>query len=164
MIYVWILIAYILIVWVGLRFIVPNLGFRKSSLPNQLPTDFESDIQRLNTEATDDFDFLTKSFEYVTERYHGSRVRTLGNFWVAFENPIGHAPGFLPCTSFNYILRTMLVKSGRFKEEDIHLKVIPLNIFIHQYLRVRIGEKWIDVDPWSAFKGLSIGKKSALIG
>jgi hypothetical protein len=164
MIYIWILVTYVLTVWVGLRIIVPHLGFRKSALPESLPHDFAATIQRLSGESSDDYEFLRKSYEYVTSRYHGSRIRTLSNFWVAFQDPIEHAPGFLPCTSMNYILRTMLVKSGRFTEEDIEVKVIPLNIFIHQYLHVRVEDRKINVDPWSAFRGLPLGTKSAFIG
>lgn len=164
MLYVAVVIVYLLIVWVGLRLFVPNLGFRKSPLPAELPPELAETIRALDASATDDSDFLQKSYGYVTSRYRGSRVRTLMNFWVAFEDPIGHAPGFLPCTGQNHILRTMLVKSGRFTEEDIEVRVVPLNIFIHQYLRVRIGGKWIILDPWSAFRGVPLGKKSAFIG
>lgn len=164
MTYLTIIFGYLLIVWVGLRVFVPHLGFRKSPLPAELPVEFAVTIKRMNAEAADDFDFLKRSYEFVTSRYRGSRVRTLLNFWVAFEDPINHAPGFLPCTGQNHILRTMLIKSGRFSEEDIQLHVVPFNIFLHQYLRVRVGGKWVDADPWSAFRGLSLGQKSAFVG
>jgi hypothetical protein len=164
MVYLWAILAYFLIIWVGLRLMIPHLGFRKSPLPVKLPAEFADVIKRINAEASDDLDFLKRSYEYVTSRYRGSRIRTLANFWVVFENPIDHAPGFLPCTSQNFILRTMLVKSGRFTEDDIEVKIIPLNVFIHQYLCVRVGGRWIDVDPWSAFRGKPLGTKSAFIG
>jgi hypothetical protein len=42
--------------------------------------------------------------------------------------------------------------------------VTPFNFFIHQYLRVHVDGEWMDVDPWSAFLGVPLGKKSSIIG
>lgn len=164
MVYLWSVAGYFIIVWVGVRLVVPHLGFRKNALPAELPAEFAAMVRRIDTEAADDFDFLKRAYAYVTSTYSGSRIRTLGNFWVAFEDPINHVPGFLPCTCQNYILRTLLVKSGRFQESEIQVKVVPLNLFIHQYLCVKIGSDTIDVDPWSAFIGIQLGKKSAFFG
>ena len=73
-------------------------------------------------------------------------------------------PGFLPCTGQNYLLRTMLVKSGRFQESDIQIKVVPLNLSVHQYLKVKVGDSFVDADPWSCFLGVPLGKKSSIVG
>lgn len=164
MLWIYLVVAYLLLVWVGLRLAIPHLGFRKESLPAELPSDFSAEISRLNAEATDDMDFLKRTFEFVTSRYYGSRPMTIFYFWRAFQNPINHAPGFLPCTSMNYLIRLILVKSGRFQDEDIQVRVIPLNFFIHQYLKIRVGDTWIDVDPWSAFLRVPLGEKSAIFG
>ncbi|MCC2631064.1 MAG: hypothetical protein K0S38_873 [Candidatus Paceibacter sp.] len=161
---VYILIAYLFVVWVLARLVVPHLGFRKQSLPDTIPEDLKRKIQELNAQAIDDLDFLKKSYEYVTNLYTGSRIKTITKFWYAFENPIGHKPGFMPCTGQNYLLRLMLVKSGRFQDNDIQIKTIPLNLFIHQYLRVKVEKDFIDVDPWSHFLNVPMGKKSAIIG
>jgi len=164
MLFLWLLGSYLASTWILLRLIVPHLGFKKESLPNKLPLDFEAMLHKLSIESASNRDFLAKAYYYVTSHYRGSRIRTLANFWVAFQDPINHPPGFLPCTSQNYLLRLMLVKSKRFQESDIEVKVVPLNLFIHQYLRVHVDGEWIDVDPWSAFRGVPLGKKSAFIG
>ena len=158
------ILIYIFIVWIVTRMVVPHLGFFKESVPENIPEEFAKVIQDLHTQATDNYDFLKKSYEYVTGLYSGSRMRTITNFWVAFENPILHKAGFMPCTGQNFLLRVMLIKSGRFQNEDIKVKNVPLNLFIHQYLKVKVGNDWIDVDPWSDFLGMKLGQKSAIFG
>lgn len=164
MILVWLLVAYLAIVWIALRLLVPHFGFRKEPLPESVPEPFMETIRKIDAESADNSDFLRRCYEFVTSIYYGSRIKTVTHFWKAFSDPVNQAPGFMPCTNQNYLLRLMLVKSGRFQEDDIVPKVTPLNLFIHQYLKVRVGDRWIDVDPWSAFLGVPLGKKSSIIG
>ena len=159
-----ILIAYIVFVFVFTRVFVPHLGFTKDSIPSELPLDVLQTLSEYNRLARDNSEFLKLSYEFVTNKYQGSRLKTLTQFHRAFGNAFQKIPGFLPCTGQNYILRTFLVRSGRFQESDIEVKTVPLNLFIHQYLRVKIGDTFIDVDPWSHFLGVPLGKKSAIIG
>ena len=160
----YIALGYVTVFWVLARLVVPHFGFTKKSLPSRLPESFSEIIEQINAESKDAFEFLKKSYDFITSRYQGSRMKTVTNFWVAFENPLNHKPGFMPCTGQNYLLRVMLIESGRFKDSDIELRVVPLNLCIHQYLRVKVAGKIIDVDPWSAFLGVPFGKKSAFIG
>jgi hypothetical protein len=157
-------IAYAFFVYVVLRLFVPNLGFRKKPLPDKIPDDLLAVIHQIESESKSNLDFLQKAFEFITKTYTGARMKSVTNFWIAFEEPINHKSGFMPCTSQNYLLRLILIKSGRFTEADTKIKVVPFNFFIHQYLKVRIDNKWIDVDPWSAFLGLPFGKRSFLFG
>jgi hypothetical protein len=159
-----VLIVYLLLVWILPRILVPHLGFSREPLPAVLPRLLEEKMRQLNAEAKDDADFLRKAYAFVTERYRGSRARTITNFWRAFEDPLTREPGFMPCTGQNHLIRLLLVKSGRFQESDIKVRTVPLNLFIHQYLEVRVSEKWVDVDPWSAFLNVPLGQKSSLIG
>ena len=163
MVIVYILLAYVLIVWIGTRLVVPHLGFTKDSLPQNIPSELEQYIQQLSSESVTNLDLLKKSYDYVTGRYHGSRVKTIMNFWKAFQDPITARSGFMPCNGQNYLLRLMLIKSGRFTEGDVQVKVVPLNLFIHQYLQVNVDGCWIDVDPWSNFLAVPLGKRSAFI-
>lgn len=160
----YIVVTYVVLVWVVARLIVPNLGFSKQSLPDVLPEALNATISRLNTIATTDRDFLVRAYDYVTSTYTGSRLKTLTQCWRAFGNPYQKSPGFLPCTVQNYILRTILVKSGRFSEHEIQIQTVPLNLFIHQYLNVYVDGTWIAVDPWSHFLGIPLGKHSAFVG
>jgi hypothetical protein len=164
MIFVYLLGIYLIFVWVILRLAVPYLGFFKTPVPEDIPLVLQKRINDWNRDAIDDRQFLTFVYEYITQTYTGSRIKTITHFWTAFQDPLQARTGFLPCTAQNFLLRTILIKSNRFTESDIQVKVIPLNFFIHQYLRVRIGSEVIDVDPWSHFLGVKLGEKSAILG
>jgi hypothetical protein len=129
-----------------------------------IPQEFSTVIKKLSDESKNDFEFLEKAYTFVTTKYTGAKYKALTNFWVAFQDPVNRPAGFMPCTSQNYLIRLMLVKSGRYKDSDVEVKTVPFHLFIHQYLRVRVGKRAIEVDPWSAFLGLPLGKKSAFFG
>lgn len=160
----WLASVYIAVVWVGLRLAVPNLGFRTSPLPDAVPPELTEAIARLDAEAADNADYLRKAYAYITARYQGSRLKTFTRFWVAFLDPLRLRPGYAPCTTQNYLLRLLLVRSGRFSEGDMEVRVVLLNGFIHQYLRVHVNGAWVDADPWSASLGVPLGGRSAYFG
>ncbi|MES2224040.1 MAG: hypothetical protein V4469_03880 [Patescibacteria group bacterium] len=151
-------------VWFLLRLTVPHLGFSKVAVPDSIPSELNSKITEYNQISKTDNEFLRNCYGYVTTKYKGSRIKTITEFWSAFGDTLNKSEGFLPCTNQNYLLRVMLIKSGRFTEEDIQVIVVPLNFFIHQYLRVKADGNWIDVDPWSNFLNVSFGKKLSYFG
>jgi hypothetical protein len=160
----YILLIYILLVWIVARLVVPHLGFSKESIPEIIPVDLEQKITELHQTAKNNTEFIELAYSYVTNKYTGSRLKTITQFWKAFGNVFDKPAGFLPCTGQNYILRTILIKSGRFNETDIQVKTVPLNLFIHQYLQVKVGDSSIILDPWSHFLGIPLGKKSLIFG
>lgn len=157
-------VAYLVLVYVGLRLVVPFFGFRKAPLPVDIPAHLRETIARLDAEASDDLDFARRAHAYLSAKYTGSRIRTVTNFWRAFQDPTRITSGFLPCTCQNQLLRILLVRSGRFTDDDVELCAVPLNLFVHQYVRLNVAGKGIDIDPWSAFLGVPFGKKCAYIG
>ena len=159
-----IIFLYLFFVWVVLRLIVPHLGFRREPIPGRLPELLAQKIASLDAAAADNLGFLRMSYKFVTSRYTGGRMKTIFMPWRAFGDVYTKTPGFLACNGQNFLLRTVLVKSGRFSEDDIRIRTVPLNLFIHQYLQVKVENKWIYVDPWSHFRGIPLGKKSAFIG
>lgn len=163
MLAIYYLLFHICFVWVVLRLVIPHLGFTKVPVPETVPTDIQNVIDELSRSAKNNGHFLEPAYTYVTKKHSGSRSKTVTMFWRAFQNPLyAKRGGFMPCTTQNYLLRTLLIKSGRFNESDIKLKVAPLNLFIHQYLKVNLGDHGgiIDVDPWSHFLGLKLGEKA----
>lgn len=164
MIYLYIVLLYLFFVWVLLRLFVPHLGFVKKTIPEQIPRSLEVVINTYTTTAKTNLEFLELAYQYVTQRHTGSRVKTVTQWYKAFVDIYTQNPGFLPCTGQNYLLRTMLIKSGRFTEDDIKVKVVPLNFFIHQYLLVSVDGTNIVVDPWSHFLGKKLGEASVFLG
>ena len=158
MIALYIISGYLFFVFVFLRLITPNLGFRVSPVPEKIPEHLEKVIQDLNSRASDDEDYLFKTYEYVTKRFVGNRPKTVTQFWKAFQDPLKQKDGFLHCMGQNFILRTMLIKSGRFREQDVKVKTEALHIFIHQYLLVHIGDCKMQIDPWKHFLGKGIAQ------
>ncbi|MDO8623838.1 MAG: hypothetical protein Q7R54_00570 [bacterium] len=159
MILLYALLLYVVLVWIIGRAVIPHLGFIPEKIPAVIPSELQSKIEELDFSSKDNNDFLQKSYAYITQKYTGSRLKTITRFWRAFGDVYKKDPGFLPCTGQNFLLRTLLVKSGRFQEDDIKVKTVPLNFFIHQYLAVRVDGVWVDVDPWSSFLKVPFGQK-----
>lgn len=158
------LVAYIIVVWIGFRLIIPHLGFSKEPVPQTISPGLAQKIEDLNKSSQTNYEFLERAYAYITSTYSGGRIKTITHFLRGFGDMCTKDPGFLPCTGQNFLLRTMLVKSGRFSEDDIRVITVPLNLFIHQYLKVKVDGKEIDVDPWSHFLGVPLGKHSAFFG
>ena len=153
-----IIVAYLLVVFFGLRFIVPHFGFAKSKLPESVPPEIQQQIDQMNAQAKTPADFLRIAYDFVGSRYHGGRLQTLTHFWKGWANPLTLAPGFWPCNISSQLLRIILVKSGRFADLDIRIRYTSVNLFIHQYLQVRVDGMWTDVDAWGRHAGVQFGK------
>lgn len=156
--------VYLFSIWVVLRLVVPYMGFKKTRIVESVPEYLSEAIEEIKANSSTQADALRHSYDYVVQKYYGNRMRTVLNFWRAFGSFENKSAGFLPCNMQNQLLRTLLVKSGFFMDSDIRIRVTPFNFFIHQYLQVRIDDKFIDVDPWSDFLGLELGKKSSWFG
>jgi hypothetical protein len=162
------LAVYLLIVFVFIRLFVPFMGYRKFPLPQNVPVDMVSAIQSLESRSTSAEEYLKNAYDLVTSHWHASRLGTIFYAPKAFrtnlEN-IWRRPGFAHCNTQNYLLFVLLIGSKFFKEEDIKPQHIFFNFFIHQYLKVRVGDKHINVDPAGAsIRGKPFGTHLHLFG
>lgn len=141
------------------------LDYFTASTPKKVPRSMQSTLVALKKTKSKK-ECLAKAHKILTTKYYGSSLLTYFPFWRLFwsiERSWQHT-GFLQCTGQNNILRTLLIKSGHFKESDI----VPTwtrcwFISPHQYLRVKIDGKWVAVDVWSSHVyGFSIGKHAGL--
>ncbi len=68
--------------------------------------------------------------------------------------------GYMHCTTMNFILRTMCLRSNYFHEDDIELKWTQTWFLSpHQYMRIRLTEDtYVEVDPWNYQFGIEYGK------
>ena len=117
-----------------------------------------ADLQRQQSPET----CLRMAYDALTERFYGNRMRTILRLWELYPRSISKIwakPGFLHCTNFNRLLKTLLVASGHFREADMHTRWTLLwYISPHQYLRVRVGgRKWMSVDAWAKVYGIPFG-------
>jgi len=130
-------------------------------IPEKIPKDMKIAIKRINKKNLNNLQFLKKAFELVNKRYssiprgfitYPLRIfdKNLGSIW--------RKTGFQPCDNQSYVLKVMLIKSKRFKENDI--KIIFNTYFIfwpHQYLKIKAGNKWYDVDLWGIDRKIKFG-------
>lgn len=82
--------------------------------------------------------------------------------WKIFDrdlNRIWKRTEFLHCTHMNWLLKIVLVHSGKFAERDVQERWTFLSgISPHQYSRVRLKDgRMINVDVWASTYGIPFG-------
>lgn len=139
---------------------IPNL-FTKANIPNSIPKEMQIIIDKLKKSKNKE-DCLKKAFDTLTKKYRGCRFYTYTKFFNLFIinlDELWKKRGCLHCTTLNYLLRVLLVKSRLFIDNDIKLKLtLVYYISIHQYLKVKINKnKSINVDLWGQAYGTKLG-------
>ncbi len=104
---------------------------------------------------------LKKAYNIMIKKYHGERIRTYTRIFDIFSlniNSLWAKNGFLHCTSINYLLKTILIRTALFTEKDIKMKwTLVWYISPHQYLQVKINNKFINIDVWGRAYGIEYG-------
>ncbi|OGJ65409.1 hypothetical protein A3F36_04835 [Candidatus Peribacteria bacterium RIFCSPHIGHO2_12_FULL_55_11] len=126
----------------------PSLGWQQS-------VDFLSNIRSKE-------ECLRKAYDILTQKYYGNRLKTLTRIYeLAPRSPqaMWQRDGFLHCTNFNRLLRALLLESGQFKENDIKICWTLLwGISPHQYMKIRLDDRMINVDLWAKSYGIPFGE------
>jgi len=63
-----------------------------------------------------------RAYKVLASKYHGNRIRTFLNFFEVFPRSMETAwdrGGFLHCTNVNWLLKTLLMHTGRFTGQDV---------------------------------------------
>ncbi|EKD29428.1 MAG: hypothetical protein ACD_78C00417G0006 [uncultured bacterium (gcode 4)] len=132
----------------------------KTQVPDALPRDMQAVVDGLKKSKNQE-ECLKKTYDILNTKYRGYRVKTYTRLFELFITDIiklWSRNGFLHCTNINYVMRILLLKSGRFQESDIRLKwTLIWYVSPHQYLQVRVNGKWIDVDIWAHAYGIQFG-------
>lgn len=164
-----ILVLYLLTVFVGIRLVVPFMGFGyRFRLPSEvLPSDMKQVIGKLEAQASNQKEYLELVYEYIRSNFSGGRFKTVRHPFLAFNTALDTLwvqREFSHCHSINFIFCVMLVESKYFLETDIKIQHTFYNLFIHQYVKVKVGETWIDADPSVTYRNLRLGEHAKLIG
>lgn len=134
--------------------------FSNTPIPNTPLGKIEETIDNLK-ESHNQEECLKKTYEILSTKYRGYRIKTYTRLFDIFERDIEklwNKEGFLHCTNINYLMRVLLMRSGCFTEDDIRIRWTQIWLISpHQYLQVRIGNKWIDVDIWARAYGIPFG-------
>tara|TARA_Y100000310_G_scaffold16508_1_gene16443 strand:+ start:247 stop:690 length:444 start_codon:yes stop_codon:yes gene_type:complete len=123
------------------------------------------DIINENNKAKTDLDYLKYAYYEIGSRYSSKPYYYLreqySEIYETNVTEIWEGTSDRPSTIQNYMLKLMLIKSGRFTEDDI--KVVNTrcgNILRtpHQYLQVKVDDRWINVDVWDMEKPHKFGE------
>jgi hypothetical protein len=160
--------GYFLLVFVGLRMVAPFMGFKQYVPPANLPEEVKQAILELEIKSGDPESYLKNAFNFVLSRWYAVRHKAVTNFPKLFRKDlkaIWHEPGYAHCSTSNFILYTLLANSKFFKASDVKVRHVFVNMIVHQYLQVRVGKTWVNVDPaGAAIKGWGIGKYLRFFG
>ncbi|MFA6394289.1 MAG: hypothetical protein WCW25_05510 [Patescibacteria group bacterium] len=162
----YILASYVFIVFGLSRFAIPHLNSRPEKIPDKISEDMENAINELRAGSKSAGEFLNLTFNYIGNKFRSERFNTILKFHYLFFplEKVWPMSGYMPCTISNFMLTVFLVKSGYFKAEDIKKKHVFVNFIPHQYLKMKVGESWIDVDVGEKQRGLPIGKHLRFFG
>ncbi len=165
-IFFYITAVYVSAVFVLSRFIIPHLGFKEEKIPEILPESMSEKIKEIKNQASGAEHFLNLTYNYLGKKYRSERFNTIFKFHYLFKSleQAWRMSGFMPCTISNYFLKIFLVKSGWFEETDIRRRYVFVNFVPHQYLQVRLGDKWLEVDVGEKQRGLPLGKHLKYFG
>ena len=127
--------GYVIIVFGASRFIIPHFGFGSDPVPEKIPDSMLEKIDELKIKANGSKEnFLELTYNYLGNKYHSERFNTVFKFHYMFKNldDIWGRIGFIPCNQSNFLLKTFLVKSGFFREDEIRPRYAFLNFVPHQ--------------------------------
>jgi hypothetical protein len=126
----------------------------------ELPQDMREYIEKLRL-IHDKKTCLEFTYTLLVQKYRGYRLFTYLKIFEILRHDINWLwaqQGCLHCTHINFLLKILLVQSCVFTEEDIRTRwTLIWYISPHQYLQVRVGKEWIDVDIWAHVYGIPLG-------
>jgi hypothetical protein len=150
-----IVFIYFLLVFVGFRLVVPFMGFKQYSPPiGNLPQEIKQAVSDLEIKSHDQMSYLEAAYGLIMQKnfqqWKHSRFYAAVRPYRAFITDISelwNTNEFIYCTSMNFLLYTLLANSKFFKSSDVKLFYSFANMIIHQYMKIKVGDKWIDADP-----------------
>lgn len=135
--------------------------FRKAPLQDGLPVGLQ-DVIHAVAQSADKRECLEQTCALLARRYKGYRLKTYTHLHELFRKDTNYfwnkKDDFVHCTTMNYLVRLVLIKSEFFCEEDIsqHWTMVWY-VSPHQYLRVDLGEETLAVDLWGVHNGVPLG-------
>lgn len=129
------------------RTFVPHI--KRISAPNEINGDFIETVINESERFPKDHQFIKALMDILKGRYITIRYQSFLMPWILFRRDIDkiwQQKGLnQACNVLNFLLKSMLVKSGRFSESDIKEK----RFSIHQYLEIHMKDgSAIYADPW----------------
>lgn len=144
------------------------MGFGNYSPQAEITPEIKAQILELEQKSKDPASYLKNAFDFVLGRWYAVRYKAVTELLKLFRTDlvkIWREPGYAHCTTQNFILYNLLVHSRYFKPEDIKAKNVFLNFVPHQYLEVKVGDNWVEIDPAATSCGITTyGKRGSFFG
>ncbi|TSD01463.1 MAG: hypothetical protein Athens071425_406 [Parcubacteria group bacterium Athens0714_25] len=147
----YLLLIYIIFCKVWPYFFYPNY-LKKSKIENY------PELKELSSKLTGNSKLQTVEnvYEYMRQTYSGNddvlkieNLLSVFNFGDFSTKGILDKKIFLWCHGQNRLLKSVLINTGLFKDDDITIqKRLFTSFFIHQWLVINIDDKKIKVDPY----------------
>jgi hypothetical protein len=159
-------VLYLLSMLVLLRLVVPFMGFRMYRIPTEIPNEYRRLISEWEGKSLSQYDYLKQAYDFTTQNWKVEKFKAVTEFPKIFRRDlkgIWGDKGYIHCNTMVYVLGTFLVNSRFFKPEDIQVRHTLLNLVLHQYMKVRVGRQWLDVDPAGAYvRGKALGERCGI--
>ena len=140
-IFITIALGYFFLMFFVSRLVVPFMGFGKYLPPINLPTEISDVIRKLENSSADQKTYLETVYNLILDKtlhqWHHTRFQAAFKFPRAFVKnleEIWQTQNFIYCTAINYLIVVMLVNSKFFQANDVRIRHVFVNFFIHQYL------------------------------
>ncbi len=135
------------------RPLIPGVG--------DLPEEMRNLAQEMARKSSQS-ESLLFAYDVLSRKYRGYRILTflrLDRLSVTNIETLWNIRGFLHCHHMNYLLRTLLLASGKFQPDDIEVKWTQIWFLSpHQYLVITLdnGER-VDIDLWGRVYRIPFG-------
>lgn len=125
-----------------------------------LPVDMRLVVEHLDA-LPSQHECVRYAYALLTKKYRGRRIETFLRITDILNDDIHRIwarEGFLHCTNMNRVMCALLLNTQHFTRDDVGVKWTRLwFIFPHQYVRVKVNDKWIAVDVWGFDHGIVLG-------
>lgn len=147
----WIVAIYILLTFVAAPLVLPHMLHVR--VPDDIPADMQATIDRLSRQNPDQTAFIRAVLDEVRSRHFVSKRQHFTHPSILFRKDITEIwekqrGDRQACHVLNFIVKAMLVKSGRFTDEQVVGRMTFYHMNIHQYLTVATDRGIVYVDPW----------------
>jgi len=129
-------------------------------IPKIIPKSIQKEIDSLK-KCTNQEVCLKNAYDLLTTKFKGYKFLTylMIHELFIFDLDWLWSKYLIHCTHLNQFLEILLVRSGHFKESDIKPKwTLFYYVSPHQYLRIKVGQKWMNIDIWGGTHGVAFGR------
>lgn len=148
------------------NFVIPHF-FYKQPIPLITNPDLKHAINWIRNQPTQE-QAIERALDLLEQKYDSIRLLSIIELWKLYgsdPNELWDRKGFMHCTHQNFLLRVLLVESGKVRDANLSLgHSLVFHISPHQFLILHRGNEKIALDPWNYGLGAKIGQYASGFG